>query len=52
MSKKKGIITALMCGNVVGCAFMAGFHYTYAKTSTNEYCMSCHVHTQADDSWK
>ena len=52
MSKKKGIITALLCGIAVGCAFMAGFHYTYAKTSTNEYCMSCHVHTQADDSWK
>ena len=52
MSKKKGIITALLCGIAVGVAFMAGFHYTYAKTSTNEYCMSCHVHTDSDASWK
>ena len=52
MSKKKGIVTALLCGIAVGCAFMAGFHYTYAKTSTNEYCMSCHVHTDADAAWK
>ena len=50
--KKKGILTALLCGIVVGFAFKAGFDVTYAKTSDNEYCMSCHVHTDADASWK
>jgi formylglycine-generating enzyme required for sulfatase activity len=49
---KKGAITAAACGFVFGLALMAGMHYTYAKTSTNEYCMSCHVHTDADAAWK
>lgn len=49
---KKAIIIAVASGVAVGIAFAAGFHATYAKTSTNEYCMSCHVHTDADASWK
>ncbi len=51
---KKWIVILLL---VLGClavlvSLMVGFNYTMEKTSTNSYCMSCHVHTAADDSWK
>ncbi|MBR5735979.1 MAG: SUMF1/EgtB/PvdO family nonheme iron enzyme [Bacteroidales bacterium] len=52
MSKGKAIVIAALCGFGLGAAFLAGFHVTYAKTSSNEYCMSCHIHTDADASWK
>ena len=42
---------ALACAAVLG-SLMVGFNYTMEKTSTNDYCISCHVHTDADESWK
>ena len=31
---------------------MVAFNKTMYATSTNEYCMSCHIHTHADKAWK
>lgn len=37
---------------VVGASITIGIGRIYSATSTNESCMSCHVHPQADKSWK
>lgn len=48
---KHRLIIALCCG-VAGIALMLGIDYTAGKTSTNDYCASCHVHPDADRNWK
>ena len=44
-------IVGLM-GLIVGIFAMLALGGTMNKTSTNDYCMSCHVHEQADADWK
>jgi nitrate/TMAO reductase-like tetraheme cytochrome c subunit len=39
-------------GVVLGLALAAGAWKGNAATSSDEFCMSCHVHTAADDGWK
>ena len=39
-------------GLLLGVILMMVFGGTMNKTSTNEYCMSCHTHEQADADWK
>ncbi len=41
-----------LIGLLVGVFIMAAFDTTMNKTSTNDYCMSCHTHVQADADWK
>ena len=41
-----------LIGLLVGVFVMAVFDSTMNKTSTNDYCMSCHTHVQADADWK
>ncbi len=41
-----------LIGLMVGIFAMVALGGTMNKTSTNEYCMSCHVHEQADADWK
>ena len=41
-----------LIGLLVGVLLMALFDNTMNKTSTNDYCMSCHLHEQADLDWK
>ena len=41
-----------LIGLLVGVLIMAMFDNTMNKTSTNDYCMSCHTHEQADLDWK
>ena len=41
-----------LIGLLVGVLIMALFDNTMNKTSTNDYCMSCHTHEQADLDWK
>ena len=41
-----------LIGLLVGVFVMAMFDSTMNKTSTNDYCMSCHIHVQADADWK
>ncbi|MCX6329557.1 MAG: SUMF1/EgtB/PvdO family nonheme iron enzyme [Bacteroidia bacterium] len=39
-------------GLIVGALLMLGGRKVIDKTSTNEYCVSCHIHPAADISWK
>ena len=39
-------------GLIVGVLIMLGGKKVIDKTSTNEYCVSCHIHPAADISWK
>lgn len=48
---KKSLIWFLGGGIVVS-LFILGGHKGVVVTSTNDYCISCHLHPQADDSWK
>ena len=50
-SKKKFLLIGLG-GLVLGIAFMIAFDWMWKKTSTNESCMSCHFHEEADAAWK
>ena len=37
---------------VVGLSILIVFNWMWEKSSTNESCMSCHYHTDSDNSWK
>ena len=39
-------------GLLVGVLLILGAGKTLDKTSTNEYCVSCHIHPAADAAWK
>jgi len=39
-------------GLVLGILLILGGGKMIEKTSTNEYCMSCHIHPAADNAWK
>ena len=39
-------------GLIMGALVIIGGRKALDKTSTNEYCMSCHIHPAADMSWK
>ena len=52
MSKKKTYFLVALAGLVLGVALMVLLDAGVRKTSTNDYCMSCHVHTDADLAWK
>lgn len=43
---------AVITGVVVTVLFFAGMKKTFSLTSSDEYCMSCHVHTEADMAWQ
>jgi len=50
--KHKLWIAAGLGGLVLGFSAMLALDSAVEKTSTNEYCMSCHYHEQADADWK
>lgn len=50
-SKKKFLLIGLG-GLVVGIAAMIAFDWMWEATSTNESCMMCHFHDEADQAWK
>ncbi len=49
-SRKKNLLLILI-GIVAGIVVTAVLNTVYVKTSTNDSCMSCHVHEAADASW-
>ena len=49
---KKVIIFAGLGGLAIGVCAMLAVGGAMSRTSTNEYCMSCHYHEQADADWK
>ena len=50
--RKKVIIFAGLGGLAIGVCAMLAVGGAMSRTSTNEYCMSCHYHEQADADWK
>jgi len=52
LTRKKKYLIILLSGIVFGIVsmFLGNKYLNY--TSTNEYCMSCHIHPEADASWK
>lgn len=50
--KRNRYVLTATCGLAVGVILtLTGNHY-YEKSSTNESCMSCHIHPEAETSWK
>jgi len=50
---KKRMVTWIIIGTVIGCISLLKVGNTVMTyTSTDKYCMSCHIHPQADQSWK
>jgi len=39
-------------GMIVGVLLILGGGKALTVTSTNDYCVSCHIHPEADASWK
>lgn len=50
--KRKTWLLIALGGAIVGFSAMLALEKLSVETSTNDYCMSCHVHTQADADWK
>lgn len=48
---KKFSLPALITGMIIGAGLILGGNRMMTATSTNEYCMSCHIHTHADEAW-
>lgn len=49
---KKPILWVIIAGLILGLVFMFAGNKAVKYTSTDEYCMSCHVHPKAEQSWK
>ena len=50
--KTKLVIAILLGGMLLGAIGMIIISRIMVHTATNEYCMSCHVHPHAEDSWR
>lgn len=50
-SSKQRLLLVGLCGVFVGFALMIALGSAYVRSSTNDSCMSCHVHPQAEESW-
>ncbi len=51
-SARKSVAIFIFSGLVFGLLFVIGGNSVVKYTSTDEYCMSCHVHPHAEQSWK
>lgn len=49
---KRTFLLLIFIGLIAGLFFMIAGNKAVKYTSTDEYCMSCHVHPHADQSWK
>jgi sulfatase modifying factor 1 len=49
---KKKILVWFLPGLLIGILIILGGGKAIKMTSSNDYCMSCHVHPQADAAWK
>jgi formylglycine-generating enzyme len=48
----KKILIWFLPGLIIGMALILGAGKVITSTSTNNYCISCHIHPAADASWK
>jgi cytochrome c nitrite reductase small subunit len=51
-TKKRNIRWLFIAGLIIGVLLMYAGNRYMEYTSTDEYCMSCHIHPQADESWQ
>ena len=49
-SGKKKYLLVTLAGIVVGFSLLIVFNWAWEKSSLNESCMSCHYHTDSDNS--
>lgn len=49
--KKRWRWIFLAAGILLGAGMILGVNKMVIKTSTNDYCQSCHIHTEADMNW-
>jgi len=47
----KKLVLLLIVSFIVGVVFLLFLNYTGIKTSSSNYCISCHTHRNADQSW-
>jgi formylglycine-generating enzyme len=52
LSKGKPGVWFILCGFVLGVIFLVSGKAVVKYTSTDKFCMSCHIHPMADQSWK
>ena len=52
LKKRKSFLVTVLLGFVVGVLVMLGGNKVLNYTSTDDYCMSCHIHPHADETWK
>jgi Uncharacterized conserved protein len=52
LSSPKAVMLVIISGLVLGLLFMFGGSKVVKYTSSDDYCMSCHVHPHAEQSWK
>ena len=50
--KKRRYTVLLIYGFIIGAAFIMLSARMISYTSTDEFCMSCHVHPHAEDNWR
>ena len=50
--KSKKYFLLSLSGIVLGFSLLIVFNWAWEKSSLNESCMSCHYHTDSDNSWK
>jgi formylglycine-generating enzyme len=50
--KKKKFLIWFLPGLLIGVLIILGANKAIVVTSTNDFCMSCHVHPDADNAWK
>lgn len=50
--KRKKILIWFIPGILIGMLLILGSNKVIVNTSTNEYCISCHIHPDADAGWK
>lgn len=51
LRKKKWLWVLPVAGVILGAASVLGVNRVVYNTSTDEYCQSCHIHTEADEMW-
>lgn len=49
---RKTIFFLILFGFILGSAFVIFSNKAIKYTSDNQFCMSCHIHPHADESWK
>lgn len=50
--RKRNLLLIILAAFAVGVSVTIGLNRVYIQSSTDESCQSCHIHPEADKSWK